>query len=106
MKQEIMILADYTQEITFSLEEMCDICGIEITEAQDFVRYDIIIPHSGKTIRQQSFDMMQLQRLRKALRLQRDLELNHAGIALVLQLLSEIEELRAMSDIYQKHIEK
>lgn len=105
MEKEIMIVADYTTEITFSLNELCEICRIQNEEAEDFVRYDILVPN-GTSMTQWTFDMEQLQRLRKAIRLRRDLELNYAGIALVMQLLAEIEELRATSSIYHKHVAK
>ncbi len=105
MKKEMIIVADYTTEMSFSLEELCEICRIQSSEAEDFVRYDILVPN-GTTVTQWTFDMEQLQRLRKAIRLQRDLELNYAGIALVMQLLAEIEELRATTNLYHKHVEK
>lgn len=105
MDKDIMIVADYTTEVSFNIDELCEICRIANAEAEEFVRYDILVPH-GTTITQWTFDMVQLQRLRKAIRLRRDLELNYAGIALVLQLLAEIEELRATTNIYHKHVEK
>ncbi len=105
MNKEIIIIADYTQEVTFTLEELSEICGIEVVLVRDLITYDIIIPIEPDSERYR-FDMVQLQRLQKALRLQRDLELNYAGIALVLHLLDELEDLRARAELLNKHLLK
>lgn len=102
MTKDIIIVADYTEEITLTDAELCEICGIEAIQLNDLIAYEILLPR-GKARDNLLFDMDQLIRLRKALRLQRDLEVNYAGIALVMDLLEELEELRATKTIYLKH---
>ena len=46
------------------------------------------------TVEEDIFDQIALSRIRAALRLQRDLRVNLPGVALVLELLAEIERLR------------
>lgn len=105
MTKEIIIIADYTEDAAFSLEELCEIAGIEPLMARDLIAYDILLP-AGSEPDEWVFNMSQLKRLQTALRLQRDLEVNLAGIALVLDLLDEVEELRASSLLLNKHILK
>ncbi|HTM63551.1 MAG TPA: chaperone modulator CbpM [Gammaproteobacteria bacterium] len=103
MKKEIIIIADYTEQHELSLEEICEICGIEPVLIRELIAYDIIEP-AGSEPDEWVFDMVQLKRLRTALRLQHDFELNIAGTALVLQLLDEMEELRIKSELFNKHL--
>jgi chaperone modulatory protein CbpM len=84
------------------LEELCEICRINETYLQDLVEYDVItitVP-----LQQAVFDLDQLNRIKTALRLQRDLEVNTAGVALVLSLLDELRDLRTHADILEKHL--
>jgi len=103
MTKDMIVVADYTEEITLTLAELCEICGVDLVQVNELVTYDILLPQ-GQSRTEWVFDMDQLKRLRTALRLQRHLELNYAGIALVLDLLQELEELRATKIIYQKHL--
>lgn len=105
MTKDVIIIADYADDTHLSIDEVCEICGVELVVVNDLVAYEIVIP-SGSSQQDWVFDMEQLKRLRTALRLQRDLELNLAGIALVLDLLDEMQDLRAHSEILHKHILK
>lgn len=105
MSKEIIIIADYTEEIVLTPEQLSEIFGIEIVLIRDLVAYDILVP-SGNAPEEWLFDMAQLKRLRTALRLQRDLELNLAGVALVLHMLEEMEELRAQTALLNQHLLK
>lgn len=99
--KEILIIADYTDETPLTLDELCELAGLHGAELQEFIAYDILIP-TGESPNEWQFDLLQVQRLKTALRLQRDLEVNMAGIALVLDLLEEIEEQRARADMFEK----
>lgn len=105
MTKNIIIIADYTDETIFTVDDLCEICGIETSLLQDLIQYEILVPIENKP-GEWEFDMEQLKRLRTALRLQRDLELNLAGVALVLHLLEEMEELRARSELIDRHLLK
>lgn len=101
-KNEIMIVADYSQESPITFDELCEICNISVEYIHDLIDYDII--HlSGETPDEWMFDIVHLQRIKTALRLQRDLEVNLPGIALVLDLLDEIEQLRERAEFYDHY---
>lgn len=104
-KKELLIIADYSEESLVNLEELCEICGIHIELVHDFISHDIAKP-MGKSEKEWLFDLIQLRRVQTALRLQQDLELNLAGAALVLDLLEELEKLRAHTQLLEKHFSK
>lgn len=105
MKKDIIIIADYTQDVSLSFEEICEIHGIQAITMRELIAYDIIVP-IGSEPDEWMFDMAQLKRLRTALRLQHDFELNLAGISLVLHLLEQMDELRARTELLDKHLLK
>jgi len=83
------------------LREVCDICRINEDYMHDLIEYDVITITT--TLDETTFDLDQLNRIKTALRLQRDLEVNLAGAALILDLLDELHDLRTRSAILEKH---
>lgn len=84
------------------LQEVCEVCRINEAYLHDLVEYDVItitVP-----LEQVVFDLDQLNRIKTALRLQRDLEVNMAGAALILDLLDELHDLRTRTEILEKHL--
>ncbi len=86
------ILVD--DQMQFTLAELSRICQIDIALVVELVDEGVLTP-SGDDADRWLFGGTTLRRVRKALRLTRDLELNAASAALVLDLLDEIEILRA-----------
>ena len=85
---------DVQVELTFyfTLGELCDRSGSSPDFILDLVDLGIITPlKSTPTL---VFDAVALNRLRRAQRLQRDLNINTPGIAMSLELLEEVEQLR------------
>lgn len=79
---------------TYTVNELCERCAINITLVYQFIELGVIEPkNSGEKDWQFSLD--DYLRLRKAVRLQKDLDINPSGIALVLDLMDEVEALRA-----------
>ena len=74
----------------FSITEVCSICSVEERQVVELVEQGIIERHS---VTQWRFSADDLRRARISLRLQRDLGVNPAGAALVLDLLERIEAL-------------
>ena len=101
-KKEIMIIVE---DSGLTLEELCDTCDISSDLIQDFIAYDIIQP-AGAIPEEWIFDLMQLQRIKTAIRLQSDLEVNLAGVAVILDLMDEIEALRKRTELLEKHFMK
>jgi chaperone modulatory protein CbpM len=81
-------------ELQFSLQELSRACGADITVLESLVHEGVLTPQ-GDTPAQWRFDGSILPRARKAARLSAHLELGASGTALVLELLEEIDALKA-----------
>ena len=86
------ILIEEHTELT--LADVCSACTVEIDSIVALVDEGVLEP-SGSELRQWRFSGAQLRRATAALRLQHDLGVNAAGVALALDLLDEIDRLRA-----------
>ena len=83
------------EESTLTLVELCISCHRPAETIIKLVSHGIISPcDSEKTASQWSFQRNALIRADKALRLQQDLGINLAGVALVLDLMDELTDLR------------
>lgn len=76
----------------YSLDDLCQACKVEVEWVAELTEHGIIEP-AGRTRSEWKFSNLSVVRVAKAKRLERDLGLNAAGIALVLELLSQIEDL-------------
>lgn len=79
---------------SLTLGQLCRACGVHADWVISLIEESIIEP-SGEEMRCWRFSGRSLVRVRSALRLQRDLGVNLAGIALALDLIEELESLRA-----------
>jgi len=86
------------EEDSLTLEQLCHACGVHADWVVSLVEESIIEPE-GKEIQVWRFSGACLVRVRSALRLQHDLGVNLAGIALALDLMEELENLRAQLKI-------
>jgi chaperone modulatory protein CbpM len=86
------------EDDSLTLGQLCRACGVHADWIISLVEESIIEPH-GEDIRLWRFSGASLLRARSALRLQRDLGVNLAGIALTLDLIEELENLRAQMKI-------
>ena len=82
------------EEDSLTLGQLCRACGVHADWIISLVEEGIIEPQ-GEDMRLWRFSGASLVRARAALRIQRDLSVNLAGIALVLDLMEELESLRA-----------
>lgn len=85
-----IVLSD---EVTLTLEEFCQACGIDEQQVREMIAHGLLEPR-GESPPQWRFSFIAVHRSQSALRLQRDLEINLAGAALVLDLMDEINALR------------
>ena len=85
------VLDDDTE---MTLIELCQACSVHEDDVRVWVSEGVLHPSAepGQPMR---FRGAALRRARVAVRLTRDLEINTAGVALALDLLDEINELRA-----------
>jgi len=81
------------EEDSLTLEQLCHACGVHAEWVISLVEESIIEPQ-GDEMQVWRFSGASLVRARSALRLQRDLGVNLAGIALALDLMEELESLR------------
>lgn len=86
------------EETQLSLNDLSTACSSSAEWIIELVEEGVLDPVESKIHLQQTqwrFSISSLQRARTALRLQRDLGINTAGIALALDLLDEIEKLES-----------
>ncbi len=88
---EPLVLDDATQ---LGLGELARACGLRVELVMEMVEVGLLEPRGRGPLRWR-FPASAVARARAAARLQRDLELNLAGAALVLELLDEIRALQA-----------
>ncbi len=88
------------EETAISLDELCEACSVKSEEVISLVEEGVIEP-SGEQPVQWRFEAVSIRRVRRAHRLRRDLGVNLAGVALALELLDELEALRARLQRYE-----
>ncbi|WP_417436808.1 chaperone modulator CbpM [Idiomarina abyssalis] len=94
-KSEIVVIESSPSEHRlFSLEEVCERCGAHTEIVVEMVEYGIVEPVEQASASVWYFNTQAVVRLQRAQRLMNELELNLAGVALSLELLDEIDELK------------
>lgn len=82
------------EETRLSLRELCDACAVHVEFITELVDEGVIEP-SGFDRSHWCFSGISLRRIRTAKRLQQDLGINLAGVALALDLIDEVQQLRS-----------
>lgn len=104
MSDKMIVITEYTEEATLTYDELCELCGVPQEVIVEIIEYDIVQPEPmGEALR---FQAEQLNRLKTAIRLHRQLEINLQGVALALELMDEIEQLRARAAMLERHVLK
>ena len=80
-------------DAVLGLRELCRLCGLEVDQVEALVAEGVAEPLTGRT--GWHFRAVSVARVRRAAALHRDLGLNWAGAALAIELLEELEQLRA-----------
>ena len=90
-----LLVGDVLEEdVELTLAELCRVCRLPADVVYELVEEGIVEP-LGRDPASWRFRGVSVHRARCALRLERDLGVNLAGAALVLDLLTEVESLRA-----------
>lgn len=89
---------------TLTLREMCEHGDVHAEYVIKLVDYGVLSPMQKDDARQWAFDLLALNRLRKAQRLQRDLKINLPGLAVSLDLLDEVDSLRGEVDRLKRQL--
>lgn len=82
------------EQMALTLTDICRACAVQVEGIVELVDEGVLAP-LGREPHHWRFSGSQLHRARVAFRLQRDLGVNFAGVALALQLLEEVATLRA-----------
>jgi chaperone modulatory protein CbpM len=82
------------EQVEFTLAEISRSCAVHAEYIIELVEEGVLAP-VGREPRRWRFSGGQVRRAGRALRLQRDLRLNLAGVALALDLLDELDAMRA-----------
>ena len=77
----------------YQLRELCEMCSVRAEIVVEMVDAGILSP-SGSPPSGWRFGVHAIIRLQKAQRLQRDLDINLAGIALALDLIDDLERMK------------
>src|SRR4051812_19943217 len=86
------------EQVEVTLAEISRSCAVHAECIIELVEEGVLAPH-GREPRAWRFDGIQIRRASVALRLQRDLGLNLAGVALALDLLDELNALRTRLNV-------
>lgn len=86
------------ERVVYSLEEICDVCSIRTEWVVELVELGVLQPR-GTRRRDWQFAGDNLHTAMKARRLQQDFDLSLTGVALVLELLEQIETLRRRLEV-------
>lgn len=93
MQEKIIKGAIIDERVELTLVDMCRVCNRHAEWIVELVNEGVLDP-IGNEQEQWRFSGPSLQRAHAAMRLERDLGLNLAGIALALDLIEELEKLR------------
>jgi chaperone modulatory protein CbpM len=93
-------MTNYTLQPTeFTMDELCRSCAVHTEYVVELVQEGIIVPSvmagSSSAPETWRFNSVHVRHTKVAWRLQHDLDINLPGAALALQLLDELESLRA-----------
>ena len=77
-----------------NVDEICVRCGVTVETVQAYVA-EGFIDASGEAVSDWRFSEIAVVHIQKAYRMERDLRLNPAGVALAFELLEKIENLQS-----------
>ena|SRR5579872_3940690 len=97
---EIIQTPEAIEEV--DLDDLCAIYHVTPDFIFELVAYGTIEPQ-GKSTAKWRFNAQQLHVIQTAVRLHHDLEVNHAGIALAIDLLEQVEDLQMELSILRKY---
>ena len=99
MENREVISVSNDEFFKLSLSEFCKACSLNADDVLNYIDYSVIEPpFEGGEWR---FNSICIKRVQQAGRLQRDLEINPAGVALALDLLEELDRLRTRLRHYE-----
>ena len=95
------VILDEHTELTVS--DLCRSCSVRREKIMALVEEGILTPIPRKPDDAYTFSGSSVKRANRALRLQRELELDLSSVALALELLEEIEQLSSRLSVYEEN---
>jgi len=92
--RDVLISETVDDATVYRLRELCELCEVNAEYIAEMVETGILIPE-GSEPSSWRFSAHAVVRFQQAKRLQRDLDVNLPGIALALELLDELNGMRA-----------
>lgn len=87
----------------YGLRDLCELCAVRAEMIAEMIDAGILEP-IGTAPSEWRFSVTAVVRLQKARRLQRDLDVNLAGIAVALDLLDDLERTRRRVQTLERHL--
>lgn len=87
-----------------NVEELCHCASINENVLYELVEHSIAVPNTGVHAHEWLFNAAVVNVVKKATRIRRDLAVDWAGIALVLNLLDDIEDLKLENEKLKKQL--
>jgi len=84
------------ETLQLSLRVVCHVCGVHAEYVVELVAEGVIQPADDDPPHAWRFNGLAVTRVQRAVRLQEDLGVNLAGVALALELLDQLEQLRRL----------
>ena len=81
------------ERVDYTLRQVCRVCDVHAEIVLDMVMEGIVQPR-GRSMKDWRFNGADIVRIRTAVHLQQDLQINLPGAAMVLDLLEEVRSLR------------
>jgi len=101
-KKEVMIIA-IERDPELTLHEICHVCGTTSDLVQELIAYGTIDVQTMDSTRWR-FNSQHVRLIRRVLHLQHDLQVNLPGALLAIDLMSQIEVLKAEIDVLEKYL--
>jgi chaperone modulatory protein CbpM len=95
-----------THELSVSFPELCEAANMSPDYLSELIAYNIIKPLTGKSPEDWKFSSNSIKVVNKAIRLHQDLEIEWADIALVVDLLDEIDQLESENRQLKKQMNR
>lgn len=94
MSNEDYLVAEIARS-RLTLRELCRVFDLRADEVVELVEFGVVEPVRGRSPSDWYFSATSITRVRRALRLRQDLHIDYADLALVLDLLEEVRDLRS-----------
>jgi chaperone modulatory protein CbpM len=100
--KEITVLSMEAQS-ELSFEELCEVCHVTHEFIRELIEYGAIEP-KGMSIGVWRFNPDHMRKIQIIKRLHEDLEVNLPGAALAMDLMDQMEQMRAQLELLEKHV--